>query len=461
MGGIREVSDKIPRWVAEIYDISMRYGGRLPGSSGDREVEEYLKEKLVELGVPDVRKAPYTLKKWIPLRWELEVEGLGSLTSFYMARTRPGTVEAKLSYIGDAHSTTLSGDVSDRIVVGDLEFPSLDLGLLTPMALHVSDPDGSLKAILERGAPEKPSVYMTTLTPSECGCPVAPEAYEASIEAGAVGFIGILTNYPDMGCGSFTYYAPSDGVFRPLTGLWVDSSTGVKLKEAAKREARARVSLEAEEGETTGYNIYGILPGKSDDIIIVHSHHDAPFGGAVQDASGVAMVIALAEYYASLPESRRGKTMVFLFTEGHFDAGSGQEAFMNIHEPNMKDKIVADIAIEHIGKEYAVKDGKAYYTGYPEPRAIFVSEDKEYLVNAFKKALLEKPVKRLLLLPTKTILGVPSDANRFWKRGIPVASLISGPIYMFSACDTPDKLADDYADILLMFVKAIDGLSSA
>lgn len=37
-------------------------------------------------------------------------------------------------------------------------------------------------------------------------------------------------------------------------------------------------------------NVTGTLPGRSDQWVIVASHHDAPWASAVEDASGVALV---------------------------------------------------------------------------------------------------------------------------------------------------------------------------
>ncbi len=444
--------------VERIYRTSVEHGGRLPGTPGDRAVEELVRGELEQLGL-EVKVEPVRVRYWKARNWKLEIEtasGWVEVPSFYMARVRPGTVEARLAYIGDAHSTSLPQAVEGSIAVGELEHPSLDLGLLAAAALYISDPDGSLRAAAEKPV-EKPATFMTTLHPSECGCPVAPEAYDAAVKRGAAGFVAVLRNYPDMGCGEFTYYAPSDGLIRELTGLWVHRSNAKTLLEAAKQGARARLTLEADVGEATGYNVYAVLPGSTEKTIVVHSHHDSPFGGAVQDASGVAAVLALAHAFK---DYRPKHTIVFLLTEGHFDAGSGQEAFM---ESYGRDRIRVDIAVEHLAKEYAVKDGKIYYTGKPEPRAVFVTETDGIVVEAFRKALKAHQPARTLLLPTSTPLGVPSDANRFWRRGVPVASMISGPVYMFSSCDTPDKVTErsDLERVLNTFLDAIKAIDSA
>jgi hypothetical protein len=445
--------------VNEIYEGSVERGGRLVGSEGDRWIEDYLKSTLEGMGL-EVHVDGYETKNWIAKSWLLEVYD-GSkwveAPSYFMARTGPGSAEGRLAYIGDAHSPKLPRSLEGFIAVSRLVFPSLSLSLLEPASLQISDPDGSLKASALLGE-AKPSIYMTRLEPSECGCPVAPVSYEAALNAGASGFAAILENYPDMGCGEFTYYAPADGEYRRLPGVWVERSWSRRLEELAKASARTRLALEADVVGVEGRNVYALIPGREEGVVVIHSHHDAPYGGAVQDASGVAMVLLLAKIYSG--KAREGwtprHTLMFLFTEGHFDAGSGQLAFLKSHS-DIKDKILVDIAIEHIGLEYAVKEGMIYPTGRPEPRALFVSEDKRYIVEGFKRALEAYKPKSTLMLPTNTILGVPSDANKLWRNGIPVASLISGPLYMFSSCDSPEKVDYESIEALAsMYQAAID-----
>ena len=433
--------------VSDIYRGTVERGGRLVGSEGDRWVEGYLKSAFEDMGL-EVHIDGYETRNWTVRSWLFEVYD-GSkwveAPSYFMARTSPGSVEGRLVYLGDAHAPRVQDGLEGSIAVSRLVFPSLSLSILEPVSLLISDPDGSLRASALLGE-AKPSVYMTRPEPSECGCPVAPISYDAALKAGASGFAAVLENYPDMGCGEFTYYAPADGEYRSLPGVWVEGSWSKRLVDLAKSGARARLSVEAEVVEVEGRNIYALIPGRDEGVIIIHSHHDAPYGGAVQDASGVAMVLLLARIYSEM--ARGGwsprHTLIFLLTEGHFDSGSGQLAFLEAHS-DIKDRILVDIAVEHIGLEYTVDNGRVYPTGRPEPRALFVSEDRRYIVEGFKRALEAYRPKSTLMLPTNTILGVPSDANRLWRSGIPVASLISGPVYMFSSCDSPEKV--DYESV--------------
>lgn len=70
------------------------------------------------------------------------------------------------------------------------------------------------------------------------------------------------------------------------------------------------------------------------------------------------MVLALAKYFAQLGEKTR-RTLVFLFTAGHFYGGAegiGQKAFIETHRDDIA-KAIIDISVEHVAKECLEKDG--------------------------------------------------------------------------------------------------------
>ena len=50
------------------------------------------------------------------------------------------------------------------------------------------------------------------------------------------------------------------------------------------------------------------------------AHRDGWFEGASDNASGVATMVGLAEYFAKVPRAQRRRTMVFLGSAGHHDS---------------------------------------------------------------------------------------------------------------------------------------------
>jgi hypothetical protein len=60
-----------------------------------------------------------------------------------------------------------------------------------------------------------------------------------------------------------------------------------------------------------------VLPGATDENILVMAHSDAFFEGAIDNGSGVAVMLGLAEYFARIPQAQRRRTLTFLAPVGH------------------------------------------------------------------------------------------------------------------------------------------------
>lgn len=446
-------------WVLDLYSL----GRRIPGSKGDLKAEKYLRDKLREFGFKDVRMEPINITLWMAKKWSLEVRPEGGkpekLPCFYIPYSAPTSgLEGELVYVGEGRAEDFErSDVRGKIVVVSVKFLPLSVSLLRSIAYFTHDPGGTI-------TPDW--VHPATWIRLNClGMRLIEggyDAYEMARERGAVGFIGILEDYPKLGK-ELTYYAPYDGVMRPMPGLWVSRETGARLKEMLGRgKVRGKIVLKAKVKPAVTHNVYGVLPGETDDVIIVHSHHDGPFQSAVEDASGCSVVLALAKYFAKLGKRTR-KTLVFLFTAGHFYGGAegvGQKAFIEAHRGDIVARAVVDIAIEHVAKECLEKDGVGVVTGNVEPRGLFTT-DNPVMVDIAKKAIVKNGVEKILVLPTNTPIDVPTDAHLFWKNGVPIYSLISGPVYLFDATDTPDKVAEDQLEKLTrMFIDIINELDA-
>ena len=70
-------------------------------------------------------------------------------------------------------------------------------------------------------------------------------------------------------------------------------------------------------------DIWGVLPGASDEQILIMAHTDAFFEGAMDNASGIAMMLDIARHYGALPPAQRPRTLVFLTTSDHHYGSAG------------------------------------------------------------------------------------------------------------------------------------------
>jgi len=193
------------------------------------------------------------------------------------------------------------------------------------------------------------------------------------------------------------------------------------------------------------YNVYGFLPGKTDDVIMVHSHHDSPFSGAVEDATGVAEVLAIAKYFSRIPQAWREKTLLFLSASGHFHNYAGNQAFIERHalreageSESLIDRIMVDFCVEHVAMEYVEQNGQIVGTGKQELAGMFVSSP---ILLPTATAATAYYVHRTIPFPYPIKQGFFTDARDYQAYGIPVVSYISGPMYIYDEIDTLDKVA--------------------
>jgi hypothetical protein len=80
---------------------------------------------------------------------------------------------------------------------------------------------------------------------------------------------------------------------------------------------RARIVVDADIRALESANVTGELPGRDEELVIVGSHHDAPWASAVEDTSGLGLVLAQAAYWSRLPREERPHSMLFHLNTGH------------------------------------------------------------------------------------------------------------------------------------------------
>ncbi len=123
------------------------------------------------------------------------------------------------------------------------------------------------------------------------------------------------------------------------------------------------------------HTVYGYLEGKSKDTIMVQSHHDSVWEGAVEDGSGTAEVLALAKHFGAQAPGTRKKSMMFITFDSHFSGYQSHGAFLTSRFRNPGSsgdphRIVANVTLEHVGKAALVqKDKSLKVTDLPEPGA--------------------------------------------------------------------------------------------
>jgi Peptidase family M28 len=401
-------------WIEEVF----RQGVRRPGYPADRWAEQWIQDRFREFGLESVRAEPVVTPYWEPLHSSLvAVRADGSeaeIPCFALPFSSPDHVEATLVKLD-------GGTVQGAIALCELPLLRVPHTWYERIATWQFDPDGSFA---------EASHLLPTTLPGQ-------QAMESAIAAGACGFVGVLAGYPGN---SIEYYVPYDGKFRPIPGVWISGRDGERLKSwLVKGLVVVRLKVDARRASITSYNIVGELPGADDEAVIIGSHHDGPWASAVEDSSGIALVLAQAAYWSRVPPAERPHRLMFLLNGGHMSGGTGQAEFARSHADELN-HVVLEVHLEHPASEVSEVGGELRPTGQPETRWWFTSRIPR-LESAVRDAIETEDLRRSYILPPTAFREKPTtDAANFYPAGVPIVNYLVAPFYLFDAMDTMDKV---------------------
>jgi len=278
--------------VIEQANISRRYRdaghpkfwGRITGTSADAEDVDWMMAKFKAAGLADVRSQPFDLvPQWFPQSWEVTITGNGKTISLESAQpdygaagTAPAGLDLGAVYVGLGSEADFAG----RDVAGKAVFVFSMLGAPAENAVRRADAKGAA-AILE-----------VNMLPGNARYQAYPSR----------------TNAPAFTVGH------DDGV----------AARNIIAALPAGQPARVKVTLDARRvPNLKTAQIWGTLPGATDEAIYIMAHRDGWFDAAGDNASGVASMLALAEHFSKMPQPQRKRTMIFIALDGHHNSGEG------------------------------------------------------------------------------------------------------------------------------------------
>lgn len=456
-------NDAIYQTIADLVS----HGPRRQGTPALDFAVNYVADKMRSYGLSDVHVEDSQSYAWQADSSSLTVGG-ASVDAFPVAfsndpggdnegvfGTPPEGLTAPIVDVGNGASSDFSGkDVRGKIVMFNLKF-QLPLAGMLPISEFIYDPTLSLfnwKTLFTANP------YMTNYR----------TAIQNAMDNGAAGFVGVLSDYFNSNRYFNEYYSR---MHDSLPGMWVTATAGSGIRARLKTTPSlpATIQLTTQRRKAPAHSVVGIVQGRSNDTILISSHHDSVWQGAVEDGSGTAEVLALAKYYGSLPASSRTKTLMFMTDDSHFTGYQAHGDFIRRHiferDPQTDPhRLVADVAIEHIGKAASIaSDGSLKVSNQPEPRGIFETLNPLLKLSVIN-AVASNDLRRTAVLNADLLqpVGIPTDVSGLVMAGLPVVSLISGPAYMYDEQDTLDKVAkDQLRPVAATFADIVDSLDRA
>jgi hypothetical protein len=283
------------QYVRAQADIAERYRdqghpqfwGRIAGTSGDVEDAQWLLGKYKQAGLSDAhtQTVRFLDPQWAPRSWEVTATGAGKTLKLASAQPPYGAVatdgkvlDLPAVYVGLGSAADFAGrDVRGKAVL-----------FIRSQFTYAIGPADVLKRAEDRGAA---AILVSDLR----GGNFNAQAYRA------------MTKLPCFNLGT------DDGVaLRELMAGTAGDQTHVSI----------RLDATWEPGQQS-YLVWGTLPGATDETIYVIAHRDGWFDAAGDNASGVATMLGVAEYFAKVPQSQRRRTLIFVGTDGHHQVNPG------------------------------------------------------------------------------------------------------------------------------------------
>jgi hypothetical protein len=411
ISGVSATSEEIMRMIQNLCDIA-GYGlhsGIRPGEKADA-AANYILEKLHAAGLKDAKLEPIKVNSPFPEEYEVMVkvqdkEVLLSEMCFPLQWTAGSPSEGiigELAYLGDGSALNFKlTDVAGKIALIDEKF---------------------MRGFMPTGADA------TTIAKNE--------------GAIAVFRANMLVDSPQQQKGEGT---PTH-IF-PIPVFCFSKSGGDYLRELAVSGVPhiVKMKLDVPHDVYDAFNVVFELPGRgnTEEVILAGTHYDTGhFTGAVDNNGSVALMIKLAEYFASKPTESRNRDMIFAWCLGHdFDLNSGHYQFAEAHKDRLTKAIVWDIDHAVGGTRYVYDETKGKIVPVEGETCEFYIISNNYTFTRLAAFTMDK-------------YGFICTQNRFRSSGggpqwgmapitSPWVNVASIPLYYHSMLDTPDKITLD------------------
>ena len=298
-------------------DAGDKYWGRIAGTKYEKMTAEWAEGKWKQFGLTDIHEQEYDLApQWFATDWNVTATGSGKTLTFKSLNpsigspsTAPGGLEAEAVWVGTGSAADFMGrDVRGKVV--------LILSILEPGNMGESAGwEGAWRRAADHGA----AAIFTIWGYND----------NMAVWQGMYGGRGSPITVPGF------FVGWEDGkALRDLIAL----GNPVKLKMNLKTEMRSNLKAVA---------AYGTLPGTSDENIYVLAHTDGYYEAALDNASGLAVMTTLAEYFSQIPKEKRRRSITFVASSGHH-AGSPTTQYMHDHRDTMLGKTALILNCEHI-----------------------------------------------------------------------------------------------------------------
>ncbi|MET0275146.1 MAG: hypothetical protein ABW360_19330 [Phenylobacterium sp.] len=386
-----------PKWLVseaeatEWHRLKDSKGPTLAGNESWQSMMVFVEAKLKAYGCVDVHRSAWTFKRMVSSvwpddsKWGLAVDGRKVPVANFGANcgtTGPAGVTAEL-VLWDPDAKP---DVAGKIVVFRpvprpqvrQDFTEADYEYLTPFQSWPVE--GKPVPQAQSGTNAIAGVVWDEMTASASFVGLMRDAKPAGVVF-AMNLNKAATE------GLYTFPVPTDYGF---PSVYLDNRQGDLLIADAKAKKGATIRVEGERVDSEVYQLIAYLPGKDygtdrDQQVQLRTHTDGP---SISQDDGALGLLGVVKYMSNIPKAQRPRSLMIELDCRHFMPGAertwaAQDYFTKF--PKARDKIVAAIAMEHLGQiEYVFDGDEIRPSGRSLPTWLYATGNQAVIDAAYK-----------------------------------------------------------------------------
>jgi hypothetical protein len=240
-------------------------------------------------------------------------------------------------------------------------------------------------------------------------------------------------------------------------GFNVGFEDGRRLRDLIGQGQSVRVKFKMTSEMRSGLktaSVVGVLPGATDEDITIFAHMDGFFRAALDNASGLAVMVGLAEHFAKVPQAERRRAIRFVGSAGHH-GGPGTRWFHDNKDTALARTALA-INLEHV----AVVRSK--YWGYKLRMTTAVAPMRWWVWGS--RDLMTATLNGF----SRFNVGVTADMDPnasgemgVMSRDVPSIQVITSPEIKHTEQDTPEWVpASGLEEITRAYARIIDDVNT-
>jgi hypothetical protein len=291
----------------------LQWWGRFPGTIADFKGAKYMLNEFRRLGL-QITSVPYALPTdWRPTSWD------ASYTSADGKKINLATIFPA----SGTKATPADGITAEAVWVGvggEADFQGRDVAGKAVIIYSTFVPGGRSHSASDRA-----------------------NLFNSNARAAAKGAAMIIDVMGVPGNGQFQ---PEGGI-RTVTQMTLSQDEGFALRDRLGNGEKINITLHLNVPPLTNVQTqyhWAVLPGLSDEQIMIQMHTDGYFQAAEDNNGGMAAGLELARHYAALPIGSRPRTMVWLMFPDHHH---GEVAHTLIDPTYNWSKVALKLTLEH------------------------------------------------------------------------------------------------------------------